>query len=345
MPVSPALAGLGPAGPFPRAALADPLERRWLHYAFFSRDGARSMIANLAWLGAPAGEPGFQTAVLLTHDRDGGWSCSQWNASFGDDAPWSSFALDHASNHFELGAAKQAPHVRLQLRRSSTPCVSQCASFHGDHWMRWQSEPGIDAEGVWDTGHGPATRHQAVGYHERVRGRWGWPQMGGWVFGFCNSLGHCGHAPAWSIVFTLLQPHASPSDYASSVMLWRRGRHLRYFPRAGLRVSVAGQLERDRVVTVPHLASLFGTAATVPIPAALAIDGQQGHDQVALRFVAREAARLVIPSETSFAPYSVHEVIGHVDVELEIDGRQHRFDGPAVVEFAGGASRGGAHVH
>jgi hypothetical protein len=345
MLVAPPWAGLGPHGPFPRAPLLDPLERRWLHYAFFSRDSARSMIANIAQLGGE-GELGFETAILLVHEVERGWSCSQWNASSSEDAPWSSFATTNVSDRLELRAAKPSPRVSLSLRSSSTPCVSQCATFHGDHWMRWQSEPGILAEGSWDTGSGHASTCAAVGYHERVRGRWGWPEMGGWVFGFCNSLSSGDEgAPAWSVVFTLLQPRDTPSSYVGSLMLWRRGRHVRYFPRTGLRVSVAGQLDRDKVTAFPALAPLLGTAATVPIPAALAISGQQGHDRAELRFLAHQAARLVIPSETSLSPFSVHEVIGHIDAEMSINGRRHDFEGPAVVEFAGGASRGAKHVY
>jgi hypothetical protein len=352
---------LGPEGPFPAAPLSDPLERRWLHYAFFSRDGRKSLIANVAFLGGdrpgadpadgPAG-PGLTTAVLLMHDAEAGWACSEWNC--GIEAPlWSGFrnpdprspgggwpAPDAALPDLALRAVRGTPAVSLRLRRTSTPCASQCATFANHrHFMRWQSEPGVLADGRFDVDGARDPEVQAVGYHERVRGRWGWPEMGGWVFGFCNDLGgDLSAAPPWSVVFTLLQPRNEPTGQSASVMVWRHGKLLRHIPRKQLRVSVAGQLDRDRVEMAPALAWLLGTPAAPPIPAVLCIAGYQGHDQVELRFYAERAARLVIPSETSLNPFSVHEVLGTIEARLDIGGEVHSFSGPAVVEFAGGAA-------
>lgn len=333
----------GPAGPFPRSALSDPIERRWLHYAFMTRDSAQSLVANISWLGGEGGAPPRKMAILLLHDIDSGWSATEWNARCAD-VPWSAFRLpspagDPDERDFVMTAAKEWPAASLNLRRTSTPCASQCATFHGDHWMRWQSEPGVLADGWLRGGPGEPRAADAVGYHERVRGRWGWPEMGGWVFGFCNDIGgDLDAAPPWAVVFTLLQPDRDGRGQAASVMVWRRGRLVRHFPRRSLRVSVAGQLDRDRVQTVPFLSSLLGVPPTVPIPAALCIDGYQGADRVRLRFYARTAGRIVIPSETSLSPFSVHEVVGGMEVDLVLGGDAHSFRSPGIVEFAGGAS-------
>jgi hypothetical protein len=333
-----------PRGPFPSARLAHTMERRWLHFAFVNRGGTRAVIANLAWLGGEAGLPGLHTAILLVYDHEMGWSSSQWNAS-GPTEPWSSFRRrcgppgEEASTHFALAASKGLPAVSLRLRSTSTPGVSGCATFGADHWQRWQAEPGVLASGVLTTAGGDPRPFDAVGYHERVRGRWGWPEMGGWVFGFCNDVAGDG-TPAWSLVFALLQPEGGSPAQTCVLMLWRRGRLVRFIPRRTLRVSVAGQLDRDWVETRPSQAALLGTPPTVPIPAALSIDGYQGRDWVQLRFRSRVAARLVVPCETSARPFSVHEVLGETEVQLAINGRRAAFRSPAIVEFAGGAAEG-----
>jgi len=336
---------LGPQGPFPSTPIASELERRWLHYAFFSRDGKRSLIANHAWLGADDGADGFEAFILLTHHQEFGWNCSEWNAR-SEQIPWSSFAhstppRSDGESDFSVWAVKGHPGVDLNLRRTSTPCASQCATFAEGHFMRWQSEPGVLAEGTWNTHGTLETDVSSVGYHERVRGRWGWPEMGGWVFGFCNDLTGDPHGPPpWSIVFTLLQTAHDTQGQAASMMVWKDGRMLSHIPRKNLRVSVAGQLDRDFVELQPRLAPLLGTPPMAPIPAVLCIDGRQGDDLVSMRYFAAQAARLVIPSETSLRPFSVHEVLGHIEVELRVAGRSYKFDGPGVVEFAGGAMGG-----
>jgi hypothetical protein len=342
---------LPPAGPFPRSALRHPLERRWLHYAFLTRDGSRALVANIAWLGDEERSAGRRNAILLTHEREVGWSCSQWNAA-GPAEPWSSFRLASPPRvpesprempDFELAAAKGWPWARLRLQPTSTPGIGGCATFHGEHWQRWQAEPGVLARGLWRTRPGEPDLFEAVGYHERVRGRWGWPEMGGWVFGFCNhapaGLGD-GRPPEWSIVFALLQPGEEMPGQTCVLMLWRRGRLIRFIPRRSLRVTAAGQLERDRVATLPAQMALLGTGPTAAVPAALCLDGYQGRDWVQLRFRGRAAARLVVPSETSLRPYSVHEVIGEAEAELAIGPRRVSFRSPAIVEFAGGATEG-----
>ena len=335
---------LGPRGPFPDAPLTHPLERRWLHYAMLSRDGALGLVANLSWLGPePSATPEAPTrmGILLLHADGAGWESSQFNCD-APAAPWSAFALPHPvgrAGRLTLRSRSGSPSVDLELRRTSRPCTSQCAPFAGDHHLRWQSEPGVLAHGAW-TVHGRArTGVDAVGYHERVRGRWGWPEMGGWVFGFANDLAPSTEAaPLTAVVFTLIQPRRPPDAATGSVMLWRAGRLVRHFPRRDLEVAVDGRLDRDRVTMVPDLAGVFGVPPMEPVPARLVVSGRLGRDRVLLRFECVSAARIVIPSETALRPYSVHEVVGACTVEAVVDGRRLDFAAPAIVEFAGGSA-------
>jgi hypothetical protein len=332
------------AGPFTRAPLSDPLERRWLHYAFITADEQQALIANLALLGTDDGGDPITTNLLLAYHCQYGWTCSQWHAYL-PRAPWTSYRTPPPATclprppDFELQSLAGTPSVSLHLTGTSTPAPAGVSRFHGTHWKRWQAQPGVLAKGWWDDGMAPARQTVAVGYHERVHGRWGWPEMGGWVFGFCNQIGApLEGPPEWAVVFALLQPMDEKHDHTAMVMVWRRGRMVLFVPRRALRVTIAGQLARDRVMTTPSLAPLLGTSATAPIPAALCIDGYQGIDWIQLRFRCRAAARLVVPSETSFQPFSVHEVIGATEVRIKIKGVTHSFASPGIVEFAGGAS-------
>ena len=340
--VSPFLTG--PTGPFPRASLSDVLERRWLHYAFITADEQQALIANLATLGGEDGSEPIRTTVLLVYHREHWWRCSQWHA-FLPREPWTSYRSSTLPTtlprdpDFELRSLAGTPSVALHLTSTSTPAPAGVSHFHRTHWKRWQAQPGVLATGRWNDGMAPARETLAVGYHERVHGRWAWPEMGGWVFGFCNQLSdRLDGPPNWAVVFALLQPMDETRDHTAMVMVWRRGRMVLFVSRRALRVSVAGQLARDRVVTTPRLAPLLGTFATAPIPAALCIDGYQGSDWVQLRFRCRDAARLVVPSETSLQPFSVHEVIGDMEVRLRMKGSSLLFTSPGIVEFAGGAA-------
>src|SRR3569623_2187815 len=120
---------LGPAGPFPRAALTDTFDRRWLHYAFLSRNGRQARVANAAWLGpAEEDDPPKErfTTILLLHERGRPWSASQFNAEIGD-SPWSAFGLPHpyyTPRPLDIGASAGHPRVALGLFRTSRPCTS-----------------------------------------------------------------------------------------------------------------------------------------------------------------------------------------------------------------------------
>jgi hypothetical protein len=337
-------------GPFPNAPIAHALERRWLHYAFITQDGAQALIANIAWLGGEPGLPATRTAILLAYERRHGWASSQWTPDT-PEQPWSSFRSGgdpfaaRSDPDFTIRAGKGWPAANLRLRRTSTPGIGGCATFHDNYWQRWQAEPGVLASGHCSRGAGDCLPFEAAGYHERVRGCWGWPQLGGWVFGFCNHVpGTVEAAPEWSVVFALLQPEGGSPSQTCVVMLWRRGRLVRFIPRRTLRVSAAGHLERDRVGSYPAQMILLGTGPMAPVPAALCITGFQGSDWVQLRFRSKTAARLIVPSETSLQPFSVHEVLGDMEVELAIGGRRFSFRSPAIVEFAGGATEGNGYV-
>ena len=70
--------------------LCDPLERRWLHYAFITTDEKQALIANLASLGGESGPEAFDTSVLLAYHREHGWTCSQWHLRQRGE-PWTSY--------------------------------------------------------------------------------------------------------------------------------------------------------------------------------------------------------------------------------------------------------------
>jgi hypothetical protein len=332
---------LGPQGPFPRVALVDPVERRWLHYAFLSRDGQLGLVANAAWLGPdePGGDTRFTTIVLL-HERGKPWVASQFNAEISE-PPWSAFRLPGQLNgeqRLRLASTAGEPAVDLRLRRTAQPCTSQCAPFAGNHHLRWQSEAGLRAHGDWRLG--GRTHHgvDAVGYHERVRGRWGWPELGEWVFGFANDLsGSADEPPEWAAVFTFIRPKTPADATTASVMLWHRGRLRRHFPRRHVSLAVRGTLERDAVQQVPALSRLFGTPPMAPVPKRLVISARQGPDWVVLDFKTEAAARVVIPSETSLAPFSVHEALGPCILTGALARERFEIRTRGIVEFAGGA--------
>jgi hypothetical protein len=336
-------ARLGPRGPFPLAGMSDPLERRWLHYAFLSRDGRYAMVANAAWLGPDEsdrnGDPRY-TTILLLHERGKPWAASQFNANISA-PPWSAFRQPlslHEAQPLDISSTANSPAVRLQLRRTGLPCTSQCASFARDHHLRWQSEAGVRAAGDWHIDGRWQSDVDAVGYHERVRGRWGWPELGEWVFGFANDMGgSADEPPEYAAVFTFIRPKTPADATTASVMLWHRGHLRRHFPRRNVSFAVRGQLDRNAVQMVPALSRLFGVPPMSPIPKRLVISARMGADWSVLDFESEAAARVIIPSENSLRPFSVHEVVGPCVLRGELSGRRFSIETRGIVEFAGGA--------
>lgn len=334
---------LGPRGPFPRAPLGRVLERRWLHYAFLTKDHGLGMVANVAWLGPEKGmeKDGERcTSILLLYKRGEGWRASQFNAE--TLVPlWSAFRQPFPFGEFqpfEIGSTNHSNAVRMSMRRTSHPCTSQTVPFAMGQHLRWQSETGVIARGEWNYDGEKISDVEVIGYHERVRGHWGWPELGGWVFGFVNDpTGGPGQPPPTAVVFTLIQPPDPPDAATGSVMLWRNGRLRRHFPRRRIDVAVRGYLERDHVLPVPALSTLFGVPGMEPIPRHLTISAAMGGDRVLLDFRCDAAARVIVPCETGIRPFSVHEVIGRCSVEGIINGEKFAFETYGIVEFAGGA--------
>jgi hypothetical protein len=336
---------LGPPGPFPRSTLAHQLDRRWLHYAFRTPEGDLSLVANLSILGPSSTLGRSQDAthidpqemsILLVHD-DAGWSSTQFNADV-QGTPWSAFRLPDPGPRLRIGGKSGTPAVDLALTRTGHPCTSQCAPFAADQHLRWQSEPGVIACGTLTGSGGKHRDVTMLGYHERVRGHWAWPDLGGWVFGFANAAGKPGEPPPYAVVFTLIQP-PQPADAATgSVMLWRNGRLLRHFPRRTLKVVVAGLLSRDRVAVAPPLARTLGTPPTAYVPRHLTITASTASDTLTIEVESTTACRIVNPNERGMEAFSVHEVLGPGRITGSVAGVDVDFSAPAVVEFAGGAN-------
>ena len=341
--ILPSVVSLGPRGPFPNIELKRVLERRWLHYAFLSRDNELGMVANIAWLGPPCDQPELGprcTSILLVHKRNEGWCASQFNAKITMPL-WSAFQQPQPSEYthpFELEAIAETPAVKLQMQRTSRPCTSQCASFSDKHHLRWQSETGVIARGDWRFKNQLFQNVEAIGYNERVRGCWGWPELGGWVFGFTNDPEPRGDGPPpTAVVFTLIQPPKPDDSANASVMVWRDGRLRRHFARRCISVVVHGQLDRNHVCQLPELANRFGVTPMSVIPQRLVISARMGYDWVVIDFLCEAAARVVIPSETGIKPFSVHEVIGPCRIEGQLNKEKIGFETYGIVEFAGGA--------
>jgi hypothetical protein len=321
------------------------LERRWLHYAFLSRDGRYSMVANTSKLGRADDDPQkaeLSMTILLLHERGQPWISSQFNAEPSQPL-WSAFRQPHrhgVATPFTIGAVSGRPSVKLRLMRTSRPCTSQCAPFTGDHYLRWQSETGVRATGQFGLAGSPV-EVQAVGYHERVRGRWGWPELGEWVFGFANDLRAEGdEPPAYAGVFTFIKPTWPATATTASFMLWKKGRLRHHFPRRNVSFAVRGILSRDYVTDTPPLSRLFGVVPMSPVPKRLVISARQGDDWAVLDFESEAAARIVIPSETSLAPFSVHEVVGPCILAGKLGGEKFDINTRGIVEFSGGADAG-----
>ena len=335
---------LGPRGPFPEVPLSRVLERRWLHYAFLSLDNELGLVSNIALLGPPPDRPDlgtFSTSILLLYKEGEGWCASQFNATTLKPF-WSAFRQPHpfgVPSPFQVTATSKDVSVNLALQRSSHPCTSQCAPFAINQYLRWQSETGVKACGDWHYKGRVYRDVDAIGYHERVRGYWGWPELGGWVFGFANDPARDPDsiAPPIAVVFTLIQPLDPTDSSTASVMLWRRGRLLRHFPRRRVTVAVRGEFDKDSIQQVPVLSNHLGVPPMATIPRRLVISAAMGRDWVVLDFLGEQAARVVIPSETSIAPFSVHEVLGPVIVEGQAAGNRFMFQTKGIVEFAGGA--------
>lgn len=178
----------------------------------------------------------------------------------------------------------------------------------------------------------------AIGYHERVRGCWGWPELDEWVFGFANDLGAADdRPPRYAGVFTFIKPAYPKQSATASFMLWRDGVVRRHFARRAVSFAVRGTLDRDHVTQAPDLSRLFGVRPMSAIPKRLVISARQGADWALLDFEAEAAARVVIPSETSLRPFSVHEVVGKCVLAGRAGGERFEIETRGIVEFAGGA--------
>jgi len=338
---------LGQQMPFPDVALQEALERRWLHYAFLSRDNQWAMVANFAYLGPDNAanahdEKNRNTSILLVYRRGAGWEASQFNAATLYPL-WSAFSRPHAFGSpqpYAVMSTAGSPAVSFKLQRSSHPCTSQCAPFDRWQYLRWQSETGVIARGAWTFAGDTHRDVDAIGYHERVRGCWGWPQLGGWVFGFANdpAVVTAGAPPPAALVFTLIQPPYPADAATASVMVWMHGRLRCHFPRRNIDVCVRGELDRDAVSQVPALSNMFAVPPMEPVPRRLLITAQLGADYIVFDFEAVSAARIVIPNEIGLDPFSVHEVIGQCRIEGRIGSDKFAFETDGIVEFAGGAS-------
>ena len=79
-----------------------------------------------------------------------------------------------------------------------------------------------------------------------------------------------------------------------------------------------------------------GNACRSQIAQAL-VNARMGDEWATLDFEAEAAVRVVIPSETSLRPFSVHEVVGPCLLTGSLNGEKFQIETRGIVEFSGGA--------
>lgn len=324
----------------------EPGHKEWLHFAI--HDGPLDLLVNLSLVDdiAPSARPGDQIARIVCLAREG----TLEGAWFGDidhyrrsevRSPAGKLELAFAHNHavFRRGALelearmKRVPiSVELALEPLTLPAQKNNVLVDGCPPIQWLVVPRLAASGRVLCAGREYRLERALAYHDHNWGYFRWGKNFAWEWGYA--------APEqeenpWTLVFVRLLDRPHLTDLMQTVFVWKRERQMRLFRGAELEVWHEGLLRPARVFKLPRVMGLASPGNLTDVPRRLEVRAQRGSDRVAVTFVTRDVAQVIIPNDDDMGVTIIHEVAGEVEVDGRIDGERVEFRAPSIFEFLG----------
>lgn len=325
---------------------AEPGHKEWLHFAI--HDGPLDLLVNVSLvddLGARA-RPGDQIARSVCLAREG----TAEGAWFGDidhyrpsevRSPTGKLDLAFAHNRavFRRGALELRASMRrvpiavdLVLEPLTLPVQKNNVLVDGCPPIQWLVVPRLAATGRVTLDGREYRLERALAYHDHNWGYFRWGKNFAWEWGYA--------APEetdnpWTLVFVRLLDRGHLSDLMQTVFIWKHERQVKLFRGAELSVWHDGLLRPRRVFKLPRVMGLASPANVTDVPRRLEIRAERGPDRVAMTFVTKDVAQVIIPNDDDMGVTIIHEVAGDVVVDGRIDGERVELTAPSIFEFLG----------
>jgi hypothetical protein len=120
-----------------------------------------------------------------------------------------------------------------------------------------------------------------------------------------------------------------------TLSLWSGADLVRVFARDELRARLRGRFDGGPVRRLPGVMGLLAQGSASAVPRSVEVEAGDGADRVALRFAPASVAEVVVPSDLGAGFVRLAEVVGEMEVEGRVAGRDVAFASRAVFEFMG----------
>lgn len=314
--------------------------KEWHHFCILG-DGIEAIInLNLSGDTRPSAPPGSQVARVVVLVREQAWDGDVDTIPARDTLAYAGL-IDLQFGHntvrfhdgsFELSVAlqEQPISIKLNLRAVTYPLLMRSNTPVGEGRINWIVVPRLIANGTIVSGQKVHLLCDAPAYHDHNWGHWLWGHDFAWEWGF--ALPEQGDAP-WSLVFDRTTNRARSHTLELTLALWKGETLHRVFTQYDITVTPVGYFGPCRIPKFPRVMNLIAPELTTDIPQSLEIIAAAGSDYLRARFIACDAAQIVIPNETDLGVTIINEVSGRLTLSGEIKGEPVNLQGRAIFEF------------
>lgn len=317
--------------------------KEWQHFLVCTNSVHLIVNFNLteeAWADGRAGSESARLVVLARSTGEG-WdgdverfdaaevevSAGRIDARFGRNT----MRFDRGRYHLSIALRERPLAAELELAPVTPPMLSPHRPLSRERRISWLVVPRLAARGTISVGCRSERVSLAPAYHDHNWGHFRWGDDFSWEWG---SILPADPESEWSAV------HVRMADLGRSVLryqgltLWRGAEPLRVFLDEEIRVEREGWLDLRRPLTIPRVMAMLSPGAAGDVPRRIDIVARGGGDELSVRFLAEDAARVVIPSEIDPEGVTIlHEVSGRVVMEGRVRGARVGMEGPGVFEL------------
>lgn len=310
------------------------LFKEWQHFALFAP--GLDLLVNFS-LTQAAGHRASRVIVMAKTAK--GWhgaldtttgelSTDGRRAVFGD------AKMDIRNGEYRVRVNWPAHSIDLDLtfRPLTTPMYAAHRPMGDGRRLHWALIARLEANGTALVGNREHQISKAASYHDHNWGSFGWGSDFAWEWG--SVLPDDAREP-WSVVYSRVTNRARSVIRSQHLFVWRDAHNVLAAESEGVDSRSTGRLEPPaHPFRIPAEIALLDARRDVDLPAHLEITGRAGKDHATVRFLTKDAGRILVPSETDpLGKVVIHECLGDASAQGMIGNESFQWGGRGVFEL------------
>jgi hypothetical protein len=241
--------------------------------------------------------------------------------------------IDNAGYRLTIATADHRITGTLELRLQTIPMAARSRAM-GRGQLQWTLCARLAVAGRITIDGTTFPLDGSLAYHDHNWGELLWGDDAVWEWG---AMLPTDPIDDWAVVYSRLLDRARGRVTSQHVMVWRGALNVLAAGSTDVNVRAHGVARLRPEARIPLAMALVQPRLDAEVPRRVQITVDRGEDSIALAFLPRSLAQILIPAETSLSGVvTINECTGPCRIAGTLDGESFEWEGRGVFEFVRG---------